>query len=283
MHKMKNNFLRKSFVLSWMGLFIIISSLKAQPLKLMSLNVRYDNPSDGKNAWIYRKEAIAHWIGDSIQPDVVCLQEVLHHQLEYLQEQWKERYDHFGVGREDGKMKGEYSPIFYDKSRFEFIKGETLWLSDTPQIPSKGWDAACERIVTALYLKDKKLQDTLCVFNTHWDHVGSVARLKSADVLLRLYASLPAHYSFFCAGDFNAQDHEESIEKLLEHWRDLSSVNPIQQPTFTGFQDQIPDAKRIDYLWARKRDERKCLFHQVRGAHGVSFLSDHDVIWVEIR
>ncbi len=270
-------------VLLMIGVVGSVPLICAQELKIMSLNIRYDNPADAENAWVHRKEGLAPWIKDSITPDVICLQEVLHHQLVYLESQWRTDYDYYGVGREDGVMKGEYSPIFYKKSRFEVVKGETYWLSPTPDLPSKGWDAACERIVTVVYLKDKKLQDTLCVFNTHWDHVGSIARLKSADILLQLYSLIPHHYSFFCGGDFNATAEEECIAQLASQWLDLTPSDDRSKPTFSGFQENPIDAKRIDFLWTRKGDFRQRYFHQVRGIKGIPFLSDHDAIWIDMR
>lgn len=221
--------------------------LCAQPLELLCLNIRYDNPADGGNAWPLRRERMAHWIQDSVQPDIICLQEVLHHQLTFLDSVWKEDYVFYGVGREDGLKRGEYAPIFYRSSRFKCIYSETVWLSPTPAIPSKGWDAACERILSIVYLQDLIRKDTLCVFNTHWDHIGTEARANSADLLLEKYFRIPAHWRFFAAGDFNARSDEPSIVQLSKEWRDICPLEMKNQATFNGFND-AKTFERIDFV-----------------------------------
>ena len=252
-------------------------ALCAQPLELLCLNIRYDNPADGENAWTLRRELMAQWIQDSIQPDIICLQEVLHHQLNYFDSLWKQDYGYFGVGREDGQWKGEYAPIFYKKCRFNRIQSKTVWLSPTPDVPSKGWDAACERIVTVVYLQDLVKKDTICVFNTHWDHVGKEARTKSAEILLEEYFKVPDHWGFFAAGDFNANSNESSIVRLMTEWRDICPVEMRDQATLNRF-DNSKTFERIDFVWTRKKSTLHFDYFQKRFLSTSRFISDHDAI-----
>ena len=247
---------------------------------IMSLNIRYDNPSDGVNAWEHRKEAVANWIGDSIVPDIICLQEVLSHQLSYLNQHWSSRYDYYGVGREDGNQKGEFSPIFFLKDRYKQVNAQTIWLSPTSDQPSKGWDAACERILTILRLYDKQSGDTLSIMNTHWDHVGKTARIKSAEILLNQFKQISKEDLFFCAGDFNAALTSEELQMLNQHWRDLTPPANLVTPTFNGFKEEDNKYEHIDFIWTHSANLDHYQYFQRRSLNNLPFISDHDAIWV---
>ena len=121
----------------------------------MTFNIRYDNPRDSANAWPYRKDNAASQIAFH-QSHIVGVQEALYGQLTDLEARLP-NYRYLGVGRDDGKNKGEFSAVFYDTTRLRAIKSETFWLSETPQVPgSKSWDAAITRVVTWVLFKDKQ-------------------------------------------------------------------------------------------------------------------------------
>ena len=125
--------------------FILAFNLHAQEVKVMSYNIRYDNPGDGVNQWDKRKGKVFDLI-KKYNPDIIGVQEALHHQLTDIQQNLPQ-YEFFGVGRDDGKQKGEHSAIFIRKKRFKILEQNTFWLSETPEVPgSKNWDAA----ITAL-------------------------------------------------------------------------------------------------------------------------------------
>ncbi len=159
----------------------------------MTFNIRVDVPSDSLNSWPYRKAKAASMIRFH-QADIVGLQEALAGQLEDLAAGLPD-YDWFGVGRDDGHDQGEFMAIFYLKKRFQVIKQSTFWLSETPQIPGKGWDAACNRIVTWGEFKDNITGKVFYHFNTHFDHMGEIARQESAKLLLEIYKE---HCRQFC-------------------------------------------------------------------------------------
>jgi endonuclease/exonuclease/phosphatase family metal-dependent hydrolase len=172
-----------------------------QPLRLMSYNIRYDNPGDGDNRWDKRKTFVAGLIRFH-QPDVLGVQEALLNQIKDL-EVALPQYGWYGVGREDGKEKGEFSAIFYNKNRFDLLDKGTFWLSPTPDMPSKGWDAAIVRICSWIRLKDKRTGNTFYHFNTHFDHLGEKAREESAKLILTKIQSIAAKEAFTLTGDFN--------------------------------------------------------------------------------
>ena len=146
-----------------------------EPVNVMSFNIRYDNLEDSLDNWQYRKDRAANAIR-FYDVDILGTQEVLHNQLEDLKQRLPE-YGVIGVGREDGKEKGEYSALWYKKDRFNLLDSGYFWLSETPEVAgSKGWDGACERIASWAKLQDKVSGKEFFALNTHLDHVGVAAR-----------------------------------------------------------------------------------------------------------
>ena len=143
-------------------------------VNIMSFNIRYGTAPDGTNSWRYRAGAVLKMIEDQA-PDVIGMQEALNEQVRFLDE-FTNGYDWVGVGRDDGRKDGEYMAIFYNKKRISLLKWGTFWLSETPDKPSLGWDAACRRTATWAFMKDKKTGRKFLMVNTHLDHVGEQAR-----------------------------------------------------------------------------------------------------------
>ena len=127
-------------------LLLFFSLLNGGDIKVISYNIRYDNPNDGINVWENRKHTISTFLNNQ-KPGLIGFQEVTHSQLLFLTNELSS-YEFIGVGRDDGKTKGEYSPIFYNKNNFRLISQNTFWLSQTPEKVSVGWDASMERICT---------------------------------------------------------------------------------------------------------------------------------------
>lgn len=190
-------------------------------LSVITFNIRYDNPNDAPHDWAHRRDAVASWLLQH-QPHILGMQEVLHNQLEDLKERMPQ-FTYIGVGREDGKTQGEYAPIAYDSQRLELLTHRYIWLSETPQMPSKGWDAACERIATIAVLRDKLRGDTLGVINTHFDHVGEAARKHSVKLIHREVATLKDMYQggVIVMGDLNAIPEDAVMLSMLD-----STVSP---------------------------------------------------------
>ena len=163
-------------------LFLSTSSFfkKNNDLKILSYNIRYDNPDDGINKWEKRKGTIINYIKTNA-PEIIGMQEVLNNQLIDLQSSLNE-YKTVGVGREDGKTKGEYSPILFKTSKLKLIKSNTFWLSETPDKVSKGWDAALERICTYALFEQINTKKQFLIFNTHFDHIGINARDRISEI-----------------------------------------------------------------------------------------------------
>jgi endonuclease/exonuclease/phosphatase family metal-dependent hydrolase len=229
-------------------LFISFTSI-AQPMKVMTYNLRLDTQADGVNAWPNRKMKVIKLIKKQ-SPDIMGVQEALHNQMTDLKANLSQ-YDYVGVGRDDGKTKGEYSAIFYVKTRYQVIESNTFWLSETPEIAgSKSWDAAITRVATWVKLYDKKRKDTIFCINTHFDHIGKVAREKSIDIIKTNISRLAGKLPVILTGDFNIEPTETpyaiAINGETYNLRDAGAGS--QQGTYCTFFVGQP-CKRIDFIF----------------------------------
>lgn len=234
-------------------LFLVITPGSSQT-NVMTYNLRYANPEDGDNYWELRKADVAELIL-FYQPDILGIQEGLLPQVTYLDEAL-EHYSYVGVGRDDGQEKGEYSAIFYKHDRFEVVKTQTYWLSETPALPSVGWDAALERIVTYALLKDKQTGLTFPVFNTHFDHAGSEARFHSAALILNLLDQKKVDSDrVVVLGDMNSEPGEAPVALFSDRLNDSFSISetpPYGPPgTYNRFNTTLVPQRRIDYIFTK--------------------------------
>ncbi len=245
-----------AFLLSVSCLFAKDSDAK---LNVMSYNIRYDNPEDGNNQWKFRRDFAGNLVKFH-DVDIFGAQEVLHNQLMDLTERLP-GFAYVGVGREDGKTKGEYAPIFYRKDRFSVIKSGNFWLAeDINAVGKKGWDAACERVATWAILADKETGKKFFFLNTHLDHMGKVARHEGASLVLEQAAKLSENLPIIVTGDFNAVPSDEPVRVLtnvgdprhLTHTRAVAEFKYGPEWTFHNF-GKIPYDKRewIDYIFVK--------------------------------
>ena len=269
-------------------LFVLCSllfiSCGSSSLEVMSYNIRYNSPNDGFNHWDNRKKSVADLI-QSKSPDVIGLQEVVHQQLIDLKHYLKD-YASIGVAREDGKTKGEYSPIFYKKEAFKLLNSSTFWLSKTPDTISIGWDAALERVCTYGRFEHKKSGRQFWVFNTHFDHIGQEARAASTRLILSQIKTLNTEQlPVILTGDFNLTPDTESIKrlqsKLLDNAQTFVAQFPEKQGTFNGFDTINSAERRLDYIFTKGLNlkEGKHLFHKT-AARG--WASDHHAVWSQL-
>ncbi len=221
---------------------------------VVSYNIRYDNAGDGDNRWSLRKDDVAERIIDN-NADFAGLQEVLASQLDTLGVRLED-YHWTGVGRTDGIRKGEYSPIFYRSDRFEIEDGGTFWLSETPDSAgSRGWDAALPRIATWGRFRDIIEDRSLYVFNTHFDHIGEIARQQSANLIKDRITSIASGLPVILTGDFNSLTTDLSYAFLARRTDHsvlydarLSSPDSLLS-TFRGFERNPDQEKLIDYVF----------------------------------
>jgi len=277
--------IRGSFLLF---LFIVASifcysDLYAQnpSLEVLTYNIRYSNNGDAPNTWQQRKDKVFSVIRDAA-PDVFGLQEALLEQVEDLQKAFPD-FTRVGVGRDDGKVAGEFSPIFFNTARFSLIHSGTFWLSQTPTVPgSRGWDAACNRVVTFAKLSENSSGKQIFVFCTHFDHIGEEARRNSAFYLLKVVDSLSEGKPAIVMGDFNAIPSSEPFLIITDKTNPLHLVDSrnlcekVRGPeyTFTGFNVAGTEEKRIDYIFL-KGIEKVSSFSVNDENNGEFYPSDH--------
>ncbi|MBC7850085.1 MAG: endonuclease/exonuclease/phosphatase family protein [Chitinophagaceae bacterium] len=248
-----------AIVLAVIFLLPILSLAQERELNIMTFNIRYNTARDSANAWPNRTAFAASQIAFH-QAHIIGVQEALHGQMTDLLELLP-NHRYIGVGRDDGKEKGEYSAVIYDSLRLKPLRSATFWLSETPEIiGSKSWDAAITRIVTWVLFRDLKTKKEFYLFNTHFDHIGKIARRSSAELLLKKIAEIAKGKQVIITGDFNAKPADEPIQVILNpadanrlaDSKDLS-VQPHYGPTgtFNGFQSKETDDKPIDYIFLK--------------------------------
>jgi endonuclease/exonuclease/phosphatase family metal-dependent hydrolase len=265
----------------------------AAALRLMSFNIRYDEPRDGQNAWPLRKDLAAATIAFH-GVDIAGLQEVLVSQLQDLHKLLPD-YAWVGVGRDDGKEAGEYNPIFFLHERFRLLASSTFWLSEHPDRPGlKGWDAACARIVTWARLRDEWTGRTLVAFNTHFDHKGETARRESAALVLRRLPLIAGGLPVVLTGDFNCTRKEPAYRTLvsagdaggprfLRDARDASVVPPYGPSfSFNGFRADAQADLPIDHIFVGP-GLAVLRAGILPGTWEGRFVSDHNPVLAEIR
>jgi endonuclease/exonuclease/phosphatase family metal-dependent hydrolase len=272
-------------------LFIIISvltiaTINAQTTKVMSYNIRYDNPNDGENSWVNRKELLCSQLA-FYEPDVFGIQEALPNQVQDISNALP-KYTFVGIAR-DGIGKGESSNIFFKKDKFKLLEQNTFWLSETPEIISKGWDAALNRICTYALLKENKTKQIFWIFNTHLDHQGEIARTKGiALILYKIKMLNTQNYPVIFMGDFNSEPTEERIINLKTKMIDSQEISE-EKPfgpsgTFNAFKHNEPVLKKIDYIFLSKESNIKVYKYAVLSdSKDLKYPSDHLPVYVEIR
>ena len=245
--------MKNILILILSGLFFVFNSCSntSEKINIMTYNIRLDTENDGINMWDNRKEGIVSLIKEE-DVDILGIQEALPDQIDYLSNQLKD-YNYIGEGRNGGNS-GEYSAIYFKSEKISLKEEETFWLSETPRVPSIGWDAAINRIVTlgVFYIKNSKKE--LIVYNTHFDHIGKVAREKSAIMILNhITKNNYLDKSLVVMGDLNANTDEPTIKVLSEKLEDAFKMNPLKDSigTFNGFDINSKLSDRIDYVFTK--------------------------------
>ncbi|MEP6467583.1 MAG: endonuclease/exonuclease/phosphatase family protein [Parafilimonas sp.] len=265
-------------------------NMQAQkPLTVMTFNLRLNIAVDSLNAWPYRKDIAASQV-TFFDVDILGVQEALYVQITDLQQRLPQ-YKYAGVGRDDGKTKGEFSAIFYDTTRLRCLKNETFWLSQTPTVAgAKGWDAAYPRIVTWCFFEDKLSHKKFYAFNTHFDNMGKIARAESAKMLLQKVKDITDNFPVIVTGDFNANADDEPIQIIVDksnpdHLTETKNISetPHYGPdgTFNGFTSKETDERAIDHIFIKNK--LTVLKHAtISESWNGRFSSDHFPVLAEI-
>ena len=246
----------KNPILSFMVLSLLLFSIvsNAQKLTVATYNIRYENTADvsNGNGWAQRCPVICKLI-QFHDFDIVGAQEVLHGQLTGILSNLSD-YSYVGVGRDDGKEKGEYAPIFYKTGKFKLLQSGHFWMSEVTDRPNKGWDAVLPRICTWGKFQNKKSGFSFWFFNLHMDHIGVEARKQSAKLVLRKITEMCGNEEVVLTGDFNVDQHSESYALIntsgkLKDSYDVSKVLYATNGTFNNFDPNLKTESRIDHIF----------------------------------
>ncbi len=267
---------------------LLLHKADAQPLNVMTFNIRLNVASDSLNAWLHRKNLVVSQI-QFFDVDILGVQEAKPDQMKDLANLLPE-YNYIGVARDTGSW-GEYSAIFYKKSNLDVLESNTFWLSPTPHIPaSKGWDAALTRIVTWGKFKDKKSGKIFFAFNTHFDHIGKVARALSAEMILKAVDSLAGKLPAIVTGDFNTTITDEPYKIITDESNPLHLQNsflisklPHYGPTgtFNNWGSKEVNEFPIDFIFVK--NGVKVLKHAtISESWNGRFSSDHFPVFASL-
>ena len=254
-----------------------IACNRTSEIKVMSYNIRLSSgtiKADSIYHWEHRKQASLNLMHEE-NPTVFGLQEACPDQMDYMVENLPE-YGYIGVGRDDGKRKGEFMSIFYKKEEVEFIDGGTFWLSETPDQVSKGWDAACFRTCTWALLKKKDTGKKFVYMNTHLDHMGKVAREESIKLIVERAEKLTGgKLPVFITADFNSPTSNAIFKPMQEAMLDARVEAPVTDDRGTlNCWGTTPPGVVIDHVFYRGAEAQK--FEVLRDKdYGAPYVSDH--------
>lgn len=272
----------------------------ADPTQIVTYNIRYLNNNDGEDHWKNRVDAVSEVVATA---DIVGLQEATRPQIDQIAERASD-YHWYGEGRDDGKDRGEFTPIFWKKGKFELLDKGTFWLGPDPTAVGKpAWGAGLPRICSWVALKSAESEDPLLVFNTHFDHQSGEARLNSADLIRQQAAEIAGRFKDLHAvvlmGDFNCEINSEPMKQLISvtgsgmtfvDSHNLSKKKPSGPTgTWNGF-DKIVEGRRIDFVFigqpkAETAATSTVVVHQTLDPKtaGGRFASDHLPVAIELK
>jgi len=224
-------------------------------VRIVTYNIRFDNPADGIDNWKHRRKHITDLLL-KFSPDIISLQEPLHHQVKEIHEDLKESsYEWYGVGRSDGVHSGEFGPIFWNTNKLKALNSGNFWLSSTPEVPGTKFPSSClPRMVTWCQFQQNESPNPgaenkpFFVFNTHFDHQGKLARDLSAEFVIKEIPKIAGLHPSILTGDFNAEPNSKAYQIVQNSFFTdarffAKEVLNKEYGTFTGF---CPRVKYID-------------------------------------
>lgn len=259
----------------------IADTTPAGEAKIISYNIRLGVADDGKNSWENRREATLRML-EREAPTVFGIQEGYLFQVNYIEENLPQ-YGRVGVGRDDGKEQGEIMAVFYLKERYDLLDHGDLWLSETPDRVSRGWDGACNRTMTWVHLREKATGKEFYYFNTHLDHKGETARREGVKLVVKEVQEIAGRKAaVVVGGDLNSTIDDKIFDPLKKFMAPARVKAPVtdNKGTYNGW-GQAPNSMVIDHLFVRNM---KCLsYRTLDGDYGVPYISDHYPIEIVVR
>jgi endonuclease/exonuclease/phosphatase family metal-dependent hydrolase len=282
--------MRKFVLFALLGIQFAFPENVYSQITIVTYNIRFANKHDSLNDWFHRSSGLCNQI-ENYDADFIGLQEALFFQIKSVEKSLGSKYKYIGVGRDFGDTIGEHCPLFYRSDIYQKLDSNaksTFWLSETENIPSKSWDAALPRIATGGMFRNKQTNKLVYVLNTHFDHVGNVARINSMYLIhKKIKPYLDSGIAVILLGDFNLPPQSEPIEWIstkLNNSRNLTYAQLIKEykkHTFNGFKE-TPNGPIIDYVFTSNK--LRTFFYEVdqRQRGKDLFYSDHFPVIVKL-
>ena len=243
MHMIKRIFMLAAAIVMSLPL---LQAQENEGLKVMSYNIRLGSAQDGTNSWALRYTATGEMLEDQ-KPDVFGVQEAIEYQVRYIEEMCG--YESVGVGRENGKKEGEHMSIFWNKKAVSMLKWGTFWLSETPEKPSKGWDAECFRTATWALMKDKRTGEKFYFVNTHLDHEGAEAQKNGLNLIMDKIAEINTEgLPMVLTGDFNMEPSNPNLAELDARMQSARKI-AAQTDSHATYNGWGKSSTMIDYIY----------------------------------
>ncbi len=252
-------------------------------MRIMTFNIRCGDV--GEDSWQSRIGIVAKTMWDS-ESDSIGVQEAHPGWMRALRRKLKEKYAYVGVGRDNGKNRGEYSAVFYLKDKYNVLDSGTFWLSQTPDKPSYGWDAVCKRVCTWVLLENKETKQKYVHMNSHFDHRGVEARTKSVDMIVekaKTFGDIPVVFT----ADMNVPQNSENYTQFMESgvFADTKFTAPDTMDYCT-YHDAEPEKHGvesvIDYIMTNSHFEASVYKILTDGING-RFVSDHYPVYADVK
>ena len=233
------------------------------------------------------RKAREYYVAETVRkgmPDSFGVQEATPTWMKYLEKELGDKYDYVGVGRSNGKNSGEYSAVFYLKDKYELVNSDTFWLSETPEKPSKGWDANIKRICTWAILENKESGEKFVHLNAHFDHQAEEARKNSVDMILekaKQHNDLPVVFT----ADMNIVEGTELYERMVADGtlKDTKYIaeDTMDYLTFHNLNPSENEGRILDYVMINDKFDAEVYKVVTAGVDG-RFVSDHYPVYADI-
>ena len=260
---------------------------KSDEIKVMSFNVRTKTDGDTEHkAWDNRKDACVALIKDQM-PSVIGFQEADYtSQWKYIKDQLSKDYAGYGVNRDDGKESGsgETMGILYNKSTVKKLDGGTFWLSETPNIPSKGFGANYKRNATWGLFEHKPSGIKFYYINTHLDHQVAEAQIEGMNLISKHFDEYRESHPVFLTGDLNIKADNVALDVIESYMNNAREAAPEGLTDFNTTYNGYVTTKNsiIDHIYCSNY-LKVVEYHTINEDYGVPFVSDHYPIYAIIK
>ena len=205
-------------------------------------------------------------------PDLIGMQEFVPAWESHVKKYFSDDYDYII----DYRCKDNYegTPIFWKRTKFKMLDHGVFWLSETPDVESLGWDAACYRICSWVKLQVRATGEIFYYYNTHFDYTEPPQEPSSLLMAERVVTDAPV----IVTGDFNMKQDSKGYAAMVKTFTD---ANTQKDPTvtYTDYGNEEV-SKLIDYIFVRNATAQN--YKVMTEMPGGKYASDHFGVYSEV-